>query len=345
MPRIDRSVKLLYSKEYRHSKSSKQRHKGEKRVQLKHLEYLIRAAECGSITQAAEQLFVSQPSITKAIMSLEQEYQVKLVIRKPRGIDLTPEGRRFIHYAQGVLTAAAALRRNCTAPDEPQRRLFLAAQPLDFIYPLLLTVYDEVQAQNMHFNLIETNRNDVVQQVLNRQADIGVLVRSRADAKNFLWNTEAKRLDLCLLDSTPPCVCVGPHSPYYNRHTITYAEAEHCTALALSMESQAAHDLYFDNTDPHFNTERIIFVNTVSACQHLLLHTDALAFLSKWTVGCLSDPSLHILQIAPSKNDKIPHINDLLWIRRAGESLTPTEQQFIRHLYAHLGKPVPTPLL
>ena len=82
-------------------------------MQLKQLEYVIKVAECGSITQAAEQLFVSQPSLTKSIMSLEEEYRVSLFVRKHRGVELTNEGKNFIYYAKSVVTAADAQRKFC----------------------------------------------------------------------------------------------------------------------------------------------------------------------------------------------------------------------------------------
>ena len=48
-------------------------------MRLVQLEYFIKIAECGSITKAAQELYVSQPSLTKAIASLEAEYDIKLL--------------------------------------------------------------------------------------------------------------------------------------------------------------------------------------------------------------------------------------------------------------------------
>ena len=43
-------------------------------MKMKQLEYLIKIAECGSISKAAQELYISQPSLTKAISSLEDEW-------------------------------------------------------------------------------------------------------------------------------------------------------------------------------------------------------------------------------------------------------------------------------
>lgn len=311
-------------------------------MQLKQLEYVIKIAECGSITQAAEQLFVSQPSLTKSIMNLEQEYGVQLFVRKPRGIELTAEGRTFVHYARGVLTAASVLERNCTAPKEsPHSRLFLVSQQLDFVYELFLQTYLANRDKSVHYNLIEADRNEVTRQVLDGEADLGLLVRSATDAKAFLWYTEARRLDIYLLDQAGVYAMVGSHSPFYDRKEITFVDAEHCMNIALDMESQAKQDLYFDNSEPHFNAHQMIFVNTIGACEHLLLHTDALLYVSKWTIGCFRNPALHVLRVVPAPGGSEPLPNELLWIKRSGELLNQTELQFLRLLYRRFGKALP----
>ena len=69
-------------------------------MKMKQLEYLIKIAECGSISKAAQELYISQPSLTKAISSLEEEFHVQLLLRKPRGVELTIEGKSFLHYAR-----------------------------------------------------------------------------------------------------------------------------------------------------------------------------------------------------------------------------------------------------
>ena len=52
-----------------------------------------------NLTKTAKKLFISQPSITEKIRKLEKEFGTKLIIRKPRGISLTPEGDILVQYA------------------------------------------------------------------------------------------------------------------------------------------------------------------------------------------------------------------------------------------------------
>lgn len=308
-------------------------------MQLRQLEYIIKIAESGSITQAAEQLFISQPSLTKSILQLEHEYGIQIFVRKPRGIELTDDGKEFIHYAKAVLTAANGLNERFLHPQTSAQasHLLIAAQQLDFIYQILLSVYEQNKEKNLHYSLTETDRNSVIQQVLNGQADLGILVRSSADSKTFLWHTEAKKLDIEVLAHAATYACVGPKSCFYERDSITTSEAEHCTSLVLDMGPHAIQNRYFSMTHTHFNLKRLIFFNTVSACEHFLLETDALLFVAKWTMHCFKNPAIHFFPVIPEKTMSIAPSTELLLIRRAGEPISPTEQQFIHHLKCYFG--------
>ena len=62
-----------------------------------------------SFTKAAEQLYLSQPAVSKAIKSLEEEFKTTLFVRKRNAIELTAEGKAFLIYAQKILGIYAGL--------------------------------------------------------------------------------------------------------------------------------------------------------------------------------------------------------------------------------------------
>lgn len=311
-------------------------------MKIRQLEYLLEVVECGSISKAAQQLFVSQPSLTKSIMGLEAEYGIQILIRNPKGIELTEEGKSFVHYAQGVLTAAQALKSNFNLENrEKSSRLFIASQQLDFIYDLIYKTYSENETTRIHYNLVETDRNSVTKMVLERKVDLGFLVRSNTDAKTYLWSSNAKNLNLYSLDSAGAYVCIGPKSPYYNCKSLTYEQCEQNLHVVLDMEEAATQNLYVDNSNNHFNMNRIIFFNSISACEHFLLQTDALMYVAKWAVGCFKNPQIRALPVS----DSSPHTLELSWIKRAGEPLSQTEKQFVQHLYQYFNSQMPNELL
>ena len=267
---------------------------------------------------------------------------MQLLLRKPRGVELTIEGKSFLHYARSVVTAASALESNFSGQGGAGRsRLFIASQQLDFVHPLILKTYLQNQDRSLHYNLVETDRNDVTRMVLDGKADIGLFVRCGADAKSYLWNTESKRLSLHSLDKAGVYVCLGPCSPYYHRKSMRFSEVEKCPQVVLDMEEAATQDLFVDNKDNHFNMDKVIFFNSTTACENFLLETEAVLYVAKWAIGCFRDPRIRVLKVLESGDEE----SELVWIKRRGDPLTPTEMQFLQHLYQYFGKDDPKEIL
>ena len=76
---------------------------------LRQLEYVIAVSETGTITEAANRLYISQPSLTNSIHELEKEMHIHIFNRTNRGISLSKEGEDFLGYARQVLEQAAIL--------------------------------------------------------------------------------------------------------------------------------------------------------------------------------------------------------------------------------------------
>ncbi len=73
-------------------------------MNIMHLKYAIEVAKTGSITQAAENLFMGQPNLSKAIKELEENLGVTLFKRTSKGIIPTQKGEEFLVYAKRILT-------------------------------------------------------------------------------------------------------------------------------------------------------------------------------------------------------------------------------------------------
>ena len=75
-------------------------------VNLKHLAYVVTAADLGSITRAGAALEVSPPAISAAIKGFEKHYGYRLFVRNPaRGLAVTSPGRSFVAHARRLLEA------------------------------------------------------------------------------------------------------------------------------------------------------------------------------------------------------------------------------------------------
>ncbi|MFD2856336.1 LysR family transcriptional regulator [Seohaeicola zhoushanensis] len=68
-------------------------HRAEEAMDIRQLRYFIAIAEAGSLSAAAQRLHIAQPSLSQHLAAMEQELNLRLVERSPRGSTLTAEGR------------------------------------------------------------------------------------------------------------------------------------------------------------------------------------------------------------------------------------------------------------
>ncbi|KAA0020290.1 LysR family transcriptional regulator [Salinicola corii] len=79
-------------------------------MELRHLRYFVAAAEHGSVHEAAEQLHISQPTVSRQIHDLEDDLGATLFLRSARGLELTPVGEMFLRRAKRLLEDVEAAK-------------------------------------------------------------------------------------------------------------------------------------------------------------------------------------------------------------------------------------------
>ena len=70
---------------------------------IQHLRYAVEVAKTGSISRAAENLFMGQPHLSKAIRELEEDMNITIFRRTPKGVEPTEQGEQFLEYARRIL--------------------------------------------------------------------------------------------------------------------------------------------------------------------------------------------------------------------------------------------------
>jgi len=118
-------------------------------MELRHLRYFVAVAEAGGLTGAAQgKLHTSQPSLSRQIRDLETEIGAQLLMRRARGIELTPAGRVFLEHARLVLAqveAAGEAARRVAHPSKPCFTIgFLTGHELKWMPEALRILRDEL---------------------------------------------------------------------------------------------------------------------------------------------------------------------------------------------------------
>lgn len=116
-------------------------------MELEQLRQLVAFAEQGTLSRAAEELHISQPSLSRTMQALEEELQASLFIRQKNRIVLNEVGQVAVEYARQVLAAAEELSRRVQLAQRTGRSVALgscAPVPIQDLRPLLQELYDGV---------------------------------------------------------------------------------------------------------------------------------------------------------------------------------------------------------
>ncbi len=89
---------------------------------LQQLRYIVTIVNCGSISEAAKQLFITQPSLSNSVRELEKEMGISIFNRSSKGIALSSQGMEFLSYARQVLEQAELLEQHYTN-KKPVKRI------------------------------------------------------------------------------------------------------------------------------------------------------------------------------------------------------------------------------
>ncbi len=105
---------------------------------LEDLRIFLAVSRSGSFRSAAAQLFISQPSLSRAVARLEQTMGTRLLERGPRGVVLTQGGEVLTQGARRILDSVAALRQEVLRPDAQSLRIgATATSARSFLAPFL----------------------------------------------------------------------------------------------------------------------------------------------------------------------------------------------------------------
>lgn len=96
------------------------------------LKYIVAVAEIGSITEAARQIHISQPSLSAAIKEAEKEVGFKIFNRSRSGIALTKEGVEFLGYARQVIQEMELLEDRFISNKPYKQRFCVSTQHYTF---------------------------------------------------------------------------------------------------------------------------------------------------------------------------------------------------------------------
>lgn len=220
--------------------------KNEKRdseLTLQQLKYVVTVAECGTISEAANRLFISQPSLTNAIKEIEEEMQLTIFHRTNKGVIISNEGDEFLAYARQVLEQANLLESKFKDIKRKSPRFSVSAQHYSFAVNAFVDVIREFDADSYDFILRETQTYEIIDDVSHLKSEVGILYTSEKNEEVIHKLIKANGLKFERLFTAKPHVFISSSHPLAGNDMITMEDLENYPYL--SFEQGEYNSFYF----------------------------------------------------------------------------------------------------
>ncbi len=172
-------------------------------MDFKQLRTFVEVVHTESFTDAAQNLFLSQPTISQHIRQLEEELGIRLVRRTTRKIEITPEGRQLNSYAEDILSLRDKMIANCSKIDSAILSIGASTIPSAYILPDVLKRFGKEHPE-AYFSIHQSDSAGAERGVLEGIYDLGLTGR----------NPESDGLDATAFCSDS-MVLITPVTPYY----------------------------------------------------------------------------------------------------------------------------------
>lgn len=144
-------------------------------MNLKQLEAFVQVAEGKSFSKAAKELFLTQPTISAHIASLERELNARLFVRNTKEVSLSEDGKDLYRYAKQIIDLQKQIEERFETEEEGSRRCITIAAstiPAQYLLPRVLKRFNE-KYPDEQIKIMESDSSKVVSQIVDHIVDVG----------------------------------------------------------------------------------------------------------------------------------------------------------------------------
>jgi len=210
---------------------------------LQQLRYFIEVAAEGSISAAADLLYVAQPTMSAAMKDLEARVGRALLFRSARGVTLTADGVEFLGYARQVVEQFALLEQRYLGSPPTRRLLGVSTQHYSFAVDAFVRMVKATDVAEYEFSLRESRTWDIIEDVRTLRSEIGILYRNDFNRKIIDKLIRDSGLAFTPLFLADPHIFISRHNPLASKERATLDDL--AGMPRLTFDQGANNSFYF----------------------------------------------------------------------------------------------------
>ncbi|MFR7276369.1 LysR family transcriptional regulator [Streptococcus pneumoniae] len=164
-------------------------------MNIQQLRYVVAIANSGTFREAAEKMYVSQPSLSISVRDLEKELGFKIFRRTSSGTFLTRRGMEFYEKSQELVKGFDIFQNQYANPEEEKDEFSVASQHYDFLPPTI-TAFSERYPDYKNFRIFESTTVQILDEVAQGNSEIGIIYLNNQNKKGIMQRVEKLGLEV-----------------------------------------------------------------------------------------------------------------------------------------------------
>ncbi len=245
---------------------------------LQQLKQVIAIADCGSMNEAAKQLFVAQPSLSSTVKELEKELGITIFLRSNRGIKTTPEGGEFLSYARQVVEHCSIIEDKYIL-KQSKKKFSVSTQHYSFAVKAFVELVREIGMDDYEFALHETKTADVINNVKEFRSELGIIYLNDKNEQVIKKLLREYELSFTKLLCCETYVYLYKDHPLANRPQICMEELLGYPCIAFEQGSNHSYHFAEEMKSTH-DYPKLIKVDDRATALNLMVGLDAYTLCS-----------------------------------------------------------------
>ena len=197
-----------------------------------YLNYALEIERVGSISQAAQNLYMAQPNLSKAIRELEKELGFTIFKRTAKGVRPTEEGTEFLYHARQIMEQVCAVERISQRIGTDKLKYKISIPRGSYIVDGFTSFLSELELEKgMEVTINETNALGTISNVADRGYNLGIIRYQMLDETHYLTMLKNNHLTYETIWEFEYVLVMSKNHPLANKETITPEDLSEYTKI------------------------------------------------------------------------------------------------------------------
>ena len=289
-------------------------------MNIQQLRYVVAIANSGTFREAAEKMYVSQPSLSISVRDLEKELGFKIFRRTSSGTFLTRRGMEFYEKAQELVKGFDVFQNQYANPEEEKDEFSIASQHYDFLPPTI-TAFSQQYPEYKNFRIFESTTVQILDEVAQGHSEIGIIYLNNQNQKGVMQRIEKLGLEVIELIPFQTHIYLREGHPLAKKKELVMDDLVDLPTVRFTQEKDE-YLYYSENFVDTSASSQMFNVTDRATLNGILERTDAYATGS----GFLDSDSVNGITVIPL-NDNLN--NRMVYVKREEVDLSQAGTLFV----------------